>query len=146
MKQKELHVTKPFLMSSHWKSPMGSMVYTKIFQRCRVHPSRHKTWNQHWFTLAHRPRRWTNVKPTFIQRILPAGMYILANTRHWTNVSSMLARRLRRRPNIDPTLVQSIVFAGIPANRTYGPNGDPAQRWITVCDAGPTMSQHHIHH
>ena len=35
-----------------------------------IDPSRHMTLNQCWFTLVHRRRRWNNIKPTLIQRLV----------------------------------------------------------------------------
>ena len=44
----------------------------------------------------------------------------------------MLAHRLRRWPNIKPTLFQRFVFATAPQKMS-------GQRWVTVCDAAPTL-------
>ena len=52
--------------------------------------------------LAHYPRRWPNINPTFVQCLKIFE----------TNVGLMLAHRRERRPNINPTLVQCLVFAG----------------------------------
>ena len=44
------------------------------------HPdSRLKTVNQCWFKLVHRLRRWTNVKPTLIQRLVSDGSAFFLN-------------------------------------------------------------------
>ena len=87
MKRKEL--TKIFIMNQIEKKPS----YIKIFQRCKgnltiwswsrptqdatIHiPANTICWINVGLMLVHRRRRWTNVKPTLIQRLVSDGMII----------------------------------------------------------------------
>ena len=58
--------------------------------------------------LAHRLRRWPNIKRMIVQRLVFAGLE--THTKLWTNVDLMLGHRLRRWPNIESTLVQRHAF------------------------------------
>ena len=57
--------------------------------------------------LAHRLRRFPNIKPTIGQTCA-----VCANTIYSPKVGSMLAHRLRRCSNIEPTLGECLVCAG----------------------------------
>ena len=46
MKREEL--TKTFLMTSNWKNPLVSMVYTKMCRRCKVYVLRSRSWRMPW--------------------------------------------------------------------------------------------------
>ena len=87
--------------------------------------------------LGQRLRRWPNITPTLVHRlvfasyspanathrphvgpmvdrcVVFASSALPANTRHRAIVGSMLVHRLRRWPNIKPTMAQCLVFAGL---------------------------------
>ena len=62
--------------------------------------------------LAHRLRRWANIKPAIGQRVVFAGKALLATLSHWPNAGLMLGRRRTRWANIKPALVQRLLVAG----------------------------------
>ena len=66
-------------------------------------PADTRRWINVGLTLDQRRRRWTNVKPTLIQR---------ADTRCWINVGLTLDQRRRRWTNVKPTLIQRLVSVG----------------------------------
>ena len=84
-----------------------------IFLSWKLYPNKRQALTCVVLMLAHRLRRWPNVKTTLVKRIFAGMEFKSANTKQSPAVDSMLAHRLRRWSNIEPTVGECLVFAGL---------------------------------
>ena len=60
--------------------------------------------------LGQRRRRWPNIKPALVKRVVIAGQYNPDYIKHWSNSDRMLGQCLRCWPTIELTLCDGVVL------------------------------------
>ena len=112
-----------------------------------VIPANTRRWPNDGLMLGQRQRRWANIKPTLLQRLVFAGIWLTVlyrlaqrppskNKRRWNNVSATLAQSLRQWPpsqqhwvNVSYSMFSALVWPpgesarGIPVPGQWHPSG-----------------------